>query len=158
MREYRFRMWDTIEKLFMNGSRIIESRINDLNKNGRWIYQQWTGLKDKNDKEIFEGDVLKVPVDINQEVHGNYSIHEVIIKKGIIITSYLKSEKGQILPKGYTAGFLLDSYNFDNKTFLFNDNPSMDTNVEIIGNIYENPELLEDSDGGLLKCYESGII
>lgn len=148
MREIKFRAWEkNLKEIIPIHS--IDFEHNLVNVDSAWRFlnevelMQYTGLKDKNGKGIFEGDILKVPVDINQEVHGNYSIHEVIIKKGIIITSYLKSEKGQILPKGYTAGFLLDSYDFDNKTFLFNDNPSMDTNVEVIGNIYENSELLE---------------
>jgi hypothetical protein len=29
---------------------------------------------------------------------------------------------------------------------------------QAIRDIYENPELVEDGDGGLLKCYESGTL
>jgi uncharacterized phage protein (TIGR01671 family) len=143
MREVKFRAWNKRDKKMLGWDIVQNQYFYTIEQYPDYKVMQYTGLKDKNEKEIYEGDILKVPVDINQEVHGSYSIHEVIIKKGIIITSYLKSEKGQILPKGYTAGFLLDSYDFDNKTFLFSDNPTMDTKVELLGNIYENPELLE---------------
>lgn len=109
VREFRFRMFDTFENLFMNGSRVIESRINDLNKQGRWIYQQWSGMEDKNGKSVFEGDIIRLP---------DSSIDEVVFQSGGFMT---KDE----------CMFLDDYWNMHGWMY------------EVIGNIYENPELLE---------------
>ena len=106
---------------------------------------QYTGLKDKNGEEICEGDVFKKPTEINKELHGEFAYYEVINKDGILISSYVASEKGRLLPKGYLRGFLLDSFEFSQKSFLFNDNCNLETEIEVVGNIYENPELLGES-------------
>ena len=70
---------------------------------------QYTGLKDKNDKEIYEGDIFKV---------GNTCSFVVYRIAGFRFNSYM--EKG-----------------------LINDLYSASKIGEIIGNIYENPELLK---------------
>lgn len=108
MRQIEFRMFDTEEKNFMNGSRVIESRLNDLNKKGRFIYQQWTGLKDKNGKEVFEGDLIKLT---------DGQIEEVIFDCGGFMTKRF-------------CMYLDDYWNMHGYMY------------EVIGNIYENPELL----------------
>lgn len=98
---------------------------------------QYTGLKDKNSKEIYEGDVLKVP-SINDHVHGNYSYKEVIYRNGTWIAQYIKSEKGQVVPRGYMAGHLIDCYDHDYKALVFYDDRLEHTEIEVVGNIYEN--------------------
>jgi len=80
--------------------------IEVTNANYGWIWMQYTGLKDKNGKEICEGDVID-----NEGAHQKY---EVIFHKGCFCI-----ERGGL---GY---------------HIFNEKE-----VEIIGNIYENPELL----------------
>lgn len=89
---------------------------------------QYTGLKDKNSKEIYEGDILK-----ERTPSGfNYSV----VKFGEINISGFSCD-----PKMCTCFY----HDFSN----FNDNwgevalGNNLKNIEVIGNIYENPELLE---------------
>jgi uncharacterized phage protein (TIGR01671 family) len=109
-------------------------------------YMQYTGLNDKNDNPIYEGDIVKVP-SINDHVHGNYSYKEVIYRNGTWIAQYIKSEKGQVVPRGYMAGHLIDCYDHDYKDLVFYDNRLEDTDIEIVGNIYENTDLLDGGNG-----------
>lgn len=103
-REIKFRAWDK-KWLFMtypctledikNGFEGIFGKNKDL--------MQYTGLKDKNGKEIYEGDIVN---------HKYYSTP-------IVIT-------------------------FKNGCFESGDVNITDKSLEIIGNIYENPELLNN--------------
>jgi len=88
------------------------------------ILMQYIGLKDKNDKEIYEGDI---GININnQDGYGN-----MIVKFGEHDTStdYYKDT---------AHGFYLQS----SKEILALSKYFCKNNYEIIGNIYENPELL----------------
>ena len=75
---------------------------------------QSTGLFDKNNKEIFEGDIVLV--------------------LGSLYTVFYDNEKGSYRLKPHD-----DRWNVD-----YMSNFSHGGNFEIIGNIYENPELLEE--------------
>lgn len=84
---------------------------------------QFTGLKDKNDKEIYEGDIVKHQ---NKETIGT-----VIFQK----TGFTVWEKRTNTVNGKKEG--IANY--------------LDDVWEVIGNIYENPSLLSEEDGRLLK-------
>lgn len=73
---------------------------------------QCTGLKDKNGKLIYEGDIVK----------------DLIIPEIFYIV------------KWFNSGFYLES-TISGSFLKFND-----TQQEVIGNIYENPELLKDGE------------
>lgn len=104
--------------------------------------RHYTGLLDKNDTKIFEGDILQRPTSVNSEYHGEWVRDQVIYKPGVFFVSHISSEKGN-LPRGYTAGELLDSYfEYDGKLFAFADDYEPRCIGEVVGNIYENKELL----------------
>lgn len=79
------------------------------------VLMQSTGLKDKNGKEVFVGDIIKC-------TRG--CLHEV----------YIEKEYGGTYFGGMPAVYLKD----------LREGYAWTEHEEIIGNIYENPELLED--------------
>lgn len=78
---------------------------------------QFTGLKDKNGKEVYEGDIIEFD---NTEIGGTKTTGEVVFNTDITLS---KLEWGLWTRKGY--------YRTD---FL--------GRIEIIGSIHQNPELL----------------
>lgn len=80
-----------------------------------------TGLRDSKGKKIVIGSIIRKPVEINQDVHGKWT--EMVVKRqGMTpILSYLRSEKGDVLPEGYIACLLAEEY--DRKMFVFATKP-----------------------------------
>ena len=125
MRKIKFRAWDKesrkmlsskswcghYDDLYFTDINQILEKMNGVNNT---ILMQYTGLKDKNEKEIYEGDIVRV---IEEELPKDY-----------------KENIGEVI--------------FENNSFLFsgffgyifkNDKNS----IEVIGNIYQNPELIK---------------
>ena len=77
------------------------------------VLMQSTGLKDKNGKEIFEGDIVKMAKDVYSEP----TYYEVVRHRG--------------------GAYRLESKQHGCELWLRH------TDCEIVGNVYENPKLLE---------------
>ena len=87
------------------------------------IFLQSTGLKDKNGVEIFEGDIVKV------SVHNGFD--------------YYDNEVCVVRKSRFHSGLVCINPNNDMECRIFNQDVIEDYQYEVIGNIYENPELLE---------------
>ena len=127
MREIKFRCWDTenkqmlkvqeldFEDTFYGGRLSIRADMyNDYFDIEDMILMQYTGLKDKNGKEIYEGDIVKVFT--NKE----WRIGKIIYEH---------------------SGFTIDVT--DNKNLEYGRTSIIESLTEVIGNIYDNPKLLE---------------
>ena len=129
MREIKFRAWLKKEKMmikwypqFFSDTSPVTHYSDEFPNPEDYddiILMQYTGLHDKNGKEIYEGDILKVIFENHSE---NFRVDWSDIYagwdcEGVSLSELLGMEHGEITH-----------------------------NVEIIGNIYENPELLKEID------------
>lgn len=126
MRDIKFRAWDNVnnqmldvqelnfEDCFYGGYTTVKTTMySDYFDIREMPIMQYTGLHDKNGKEIYEGDILK-----------SMQWNDIYLVKYIRTAFYL-CRKGN---KGFNK---ITTWNNAEKS-------------EVVGNIYENPELLKE--------------
>ena len=120
MRKIKFRAWDKEnEKMMKVSSLHLENKEISVKENGTFHLfrmqdlMQYTGLKDKNGKEIYEGD--------------------------IVILNDAEEESRCVVKYKYGSYILVDGDLRENLSNV------EDRFLEVIGNIYENKNLLEEN-------------
>jgi uncharacterized phage protein (TIGR01671 family) len=144
-RQLKFRVWDKITNQYLqelgiyywhipyslDGEEITGEAnlvgLSELLKHDNFVTQQYTGLTDKNNNPIFEGDIIK---EHHFEDWGDKIGYEYI---GIVI---YKEYSDDILYAGYKT---IPAKNQNTK---FRGN-AIQSDCEVIGNIFKNPELLK---------------
>ena len=130
-REIKFRAWDTDKNEYVDCSQHTISQLSNqyAGLGNRYIYQQFTGLKDKNGKEIFEGDIV---------AHNN-GVAKIEYRFGDFKLVGVEADKYE---RVYSTlyHYLIDSTLASCANNRFD---GVTTNLGIIGNIHDNPELLE---------------
>lgn len=129
----KFRVWDGTKYIFdafIHDGRAYEyvedyggtfssGKILSIIKNA--TIQHFTGLKDKNHKNIFEGDILCNPMRLAMFPENMYVSHHQI--DNTLYWALTRNWNGKPYP-------IVNTW--------------VDGEVEVIGNIYENPELLKE--------------
>ena len=132
MREHKFRAWDKEAKVMsvpktIDDIAIMKDALADMAiLDGQIIWLEYTGLHDKNGKEIYEGDIIRHQLNnAGIEKNKTFAISSVIFVRGAFTVDYN--------PKILIWGL---GYNCTEDGQL--------GHVEVIGNIWENKELLND--------------
>lgn len=128
MRELKFRAWDKLDKEFAHNIDClldisVAERVFALDdEGGELIIEQCTGVKDRDGKEIYEGDIVKA--------------------------RWYRAKNARLNTEG--------EIKFGDGWFYIKDDPDGQDrlgvpihncyDIEVIGNIHENPELLEDDE------------
>jgi len=123
MREIKFRAWDKEDKVMREIKRIdfsektihiLQTYLNEMKMDSVEL-MQYTGLSDKNGKEIYEGDIVRISVP-KEDTLETHDIFEVVFDDGCFC---LKMKEG----------------NYALCEYLHQD-------CEVTGSIYENKDLI----------------
>lgn len=129
MREFKFRLWDDNAKRWISRGESVEVAFSQLfpesiKAEANFYLEQYTGIKDKNGREIYEGDIIAQTL-IDDPFDKRYP-------------NYIVYWCEEYLGWGVKDAWGDDGNDSDLHFFI-----AERQKCEVIGNIHENPELLE---------------
>lgn len=138
MKRIKYRLWSEYEKRYLpiwdyaiKGDGYIIDFLNGVNNTCQdEVVEQYTGLEDENGKEIYEGDIIRA------QYYDGAQANNRCPAKVVWSDFYLC----------FVARFK-DARKEDGNTYLPEEMPINAGNMEgvkVIGNIHENPELMEE--------------
>ena len=150
-REIKFRAWNKEDKIMVDLQKITPLALNDMmntqlnlqGRSGLFIpffkeleLMQYTGLKDRNGKEIYEGDIIRILyTDWNSQCLGTEK------QKKMTLNDYLKSISHIGVCVFRDGGFGIEFWK-DHVNSIFEGKHGR---KEIIGNIHEHNFLLDSN-------------
>ena len=165
MREIKFRIWDIDERKFIvnemdslscgDAKKCMSERVDfennsvEINADERYIFSEYTGLKDKNNKEIYEGDILLssnengiflISInfgDSNIEDSNILTCFQIKIEKTLAGSQYLEYFNNNLIK-------LINKYNIPIEEY--NNEKYTSDGWWILGNIFETSELLGEKE------------
>lgn len=148
---FKFRVWSKETNEFLDneyfritGNGNVENFTNENENDQNCIIQQFTGLLDKNGKEIFEGDIVSFfffTRDQSGKIHNKPVETKALIKYKEDSAEFILEIFG-IKSNGWSFGMLMTFVDIGSEEW--NENERINKlKLTIIGNIFENPELIK---------------
>lgn len=133
MRDIKFRVWDKEDRKMAivhqinweNGTITINASWHNFRDIEKYKLMQYTGFKDRNGEEIYEGDIVETEVMM--------FIERVVVRKTRLYIVGRDSEDPHLWLKG-------EDYGYEGEELISPDD------IAVVGNIYENSELLQGID------------
>ncbi len=147
-REIKFRAWDKEKK------RMIFGPTQDSNHSSSWVFtmyesqkdildqivlMQYTGLSDKNGKEIYDGDVIMY---FREEIKSK-KLYKCPLTGKIMPHSTSSEQKAIYEVKWKNEDACWSPFHSRLDSYFYLGGCELDE-LEIIGNVHENPELLKE--------------
>ncbi len=150
MRDFKFRVWSQAEKEWSNTSMLEVWDNSGVLKPFAWmghptenyIIQQFTGLKDETGKDIYEGDIIEETYDRLRGLVSDFDKSKTKINDGLWTYGHFVYIS-EVSWSDMYSGFHVTRRRLTGEKEEAGRFPLNGKNVKIIGNIFENPELIK---------------